>query len=237
MKIKTLALALGCAAALATTSCNSDAPANNYVYTNIVTVKSIGEGGVTLGIREIDDSREYTYTTTQTITGEHFKVGNRIVITYQCTEEDAMASQPIQIYSAMPTVGNGGDMGMTTPEMANNWKSDEIDMNMVWRTGEYINVVFTRYTDLKYEDCYLQADSETINNEYPDVYLVFREKETGSINQSSYAFYVSYSLKSICDKPNVKGITLHFNDPNLNEQFVQINKGTLGDDSGMRPQS
>lgn len=236
MKIKHLAIAAACTVALMATSCNSDSDdGRSSIYTNIVTVGSATPTGTTFTFRQEGDSRLITYSSSQVISGDQIKPGNRVAMSYQMLsydENDKLGGQPpfcngtISILAAIPAIGLGDAIPVATAEETQNFKSAEVTVNSVWRSGEFLNVIFLKYGNGKYKSCRLVADKATLDDEYPVVHLIFENENDVSIEQENYAYYMSYSLTSIAGKDTAKGIILEFNDPQNDK--VQIERGTLG---------
>ncbi|MDE5689491.1 MAG: hypothetical protein K2I38_02185, partial [Duncaniella sp.] len=72
-------------------------------------------------------------------------------------------------------------------------------------------------------ECRVVADASTIGNEYPDLYLLFEPEMLGP-DCADYAIYMSYSVADIFANPSCKGVTVHFNDPNISAQQITLNK-------------
>lgn len=246
MKLNRLILGAAVAAGLAFTSCNSndDDPVNNY-YSNIVTVRSVTASGTSFTFRNEGDSQLITYTTTQPVSGDATKVGDRIVITYQIKSYDQQrypeSSLPfcdamINVLGAIPTVGGGGQIPVATAEETGNFKSDAISMNSVWRSGEYINVIFIKQTNTNYKQCRLVADQSTLDEAYPHVYLIFENPSDFVTDSQQYAFYMSYSLVDLIGDGDHQGIILHYNDQSDSDANVKIERGLLGGAASSKPE-
>ncbi len=209
MKTKVLLpLLLAIASLFSLTSCNSDDNGSTpQIYLDIVTIKSTDAAGTVLTMRENGDSPLVTYTTTQTISGEYVKAGDRIIISYTA-ENGRLENGPINIIAAAPTIGKGHAIAEKTAEETGQWLTSSLNMSDIWRTGEYINLVFLSHSSSTPKKCELVVDKATLEDEYPSVYLIFEPGDGSDV--SDYAFYMSYSITEITDHANCKGVTINY---------------------------
>ncbi|MCM1066151.1 MAG: hypothetical protein NC418_01090 [Muribaculaceae bacterium] len=207
MKTKVfIPLLLAIAAMIGLSSCNSndDGP-QTQIYLDIVTIKSTDATGTVLTLRKLNDSPLVTYTTTQPISGEVVKVGERIIISYTA-ENGRFENGPIKIYAAAPTIGKGGQIPAKSAADTGQWLTSSLNMNDVFRTGEYLNVVFLSYSAPNPKKCELVADEATLADEYPTVHLLYEPGDGQEMND--YAFYMSYNMNDIVKHDGCKGIKL-----------------------------
>ena len=207
MKTKVLIpLQLALTAMVGLSSCNSsgDTPSPN-LYLDIVTIRHIGDEGCSFSAIAPNSDNSVTYTTSQVIKGELYKAGERVIINYT-TENGRFESGPINIYAIAPTVGKGANISSTSAEEADSWATSMVKMYDIFRTGQYVNIVFLSYGAPTPKKCELVADETTLNDEYPTVHLIY-EPGDGQ-QQSDYAFYMSYDMNDITDHEGCKGINV-----------------------------
>lgn len=220
MKIKSLLSAFVAAVILFTTSCNSDDPTpGTQIFLDIVTVASRTETGTVLTCRQGADTPLVTYTTTQAISGNFIKEGDRILISYT-TELGRYVSGPISILAATTTAGAGAPVPEEDFLSIGDIKGTAVTMNTIWLTGNYLNAVFLAHSSTNYKTCRMVADTNTLDDEWPVIRIIF-VPDSGT-DESEYAFYMSYSVADIFARPNVKGVHVCFNDPSKKEQYVDI---------------
>ena len=213
MKLHRIALMLVAAFAVVfISSCNSDDDPTPMptLYTDIVTVQEVAEGKTVFTLREKGDSPLITLTSSQTVNKEAFKIGTRVVITYSPSTGIHYVSDQITIYAAGGVIGEGKQVEQSTKEKTASWRTAPVSMYSATRTGEYINVVFTAFTGIETNVCAIVVDEETLEDEYPNLHLLFEPSSSSS--QNNYAIYMSYSLADIFARPNCKGVKLFFVD-------------------------
>lgn len=209
------------AAALSFSACNSSSDPVKTQYVDIVTLESSTESGSVMTYRVLDDSPEITLTSSQSFSKD--QIGKRIFIMYTSDNDDKHGvSGPVSIQFAGPTLGGGAAPLPASVDSLNNWHSEEIQFMQAYRSGKYLNLGMTLPTTNNPEKfaCYLDVASE--NSEYPELWIVYKSKvgfDTQSMN-----FFGSYDISGIWDRPNVKGIKLHYNDNGDAEQIVTLEK-------------
>lgn len=220
MKLKNLLAAFVAAVIFFTTSCNTSEPGTGtQIYIDIVTVQSRTETGSTFTCRKEADSPLVTYFTSQVISGNFLKEGDRILIQYTA-DQGRYVSGNINVFAATTTAGAGAQVPEEDFLLLPNLKGSVVSMNSVWRTGTYLNAVFLARSASDYKTCRMVADQTTLNDEYPVIRIIF-EPETGA-DESNYAFYMSYSISQILSRPGVKGVRVYYNDPAQKQEYVQI---------------
>lgn len=197
------------AAATGLTSCNDDPKEPEIrLFTDIVTVVKADAGETVLTFRRQDDSPLITLTSTQTMDAQIFKPGQRIVMNYYNATSEQYVSGPIKIYAAAPTVGSGAAVPDSLASKTQNWATAPITVSGIWRSGEYVNLIFQAVTGTDARTCALVADRETLDDEYPQLHLIFKPNDQFDVQ--NYLIYMSYSLSDIFAHPNVKGVQIHY---------------------------
>ena len=137
---------LAVAAASLFTACNSDEPNNpennRPVFTDIVTVSSMGSASTEFTFRKIDDSPLVTLTVNQAANPNNVKVGDRLAISYRSDANTQYVSSEIQVLGITGTAGNGKAIPVGKAIDNSNWFSSTISKPVLQRSGEYVNVQF-----------------------------------------------------------------------------------------------
>ena len=217
MKLKNLFIAaFGALAMLGATSCNQTGSSGNsgdLYYLDIATIESSGDAGTVLTLRQNGDSPLVTLMTQQRFKDDDFKPGERIVISYHPVSNKQYESGNIYIQGAGSTIGRGFAPKEATAEETHNWESDAVQMLNVWRTGEYLNLVFQATTSTDPRLCELYIDKASTNFSTPEFRLVFK-RTPGAMN-STYTFYASYNIGDVWNKDGIKSIRIICPDSNM----------------------
>ncbi len=218
MKLKNLFIAaFGALAMLGATSCNESGGGNggsgDLFYLDIATIESSGDAGTVLTLRQNGDSPLVTLMTQQRFNDDDFKTGERVVISYHPVSNKQYESGNIYIQGAGATIGRGFAPKEATAEETHNWESDAVQMLNVWRTGEYVNLVFQATTSTDPRLCELYIDKASTNLSTPELRLIFK-RIPGAMN-STYTFYASYNIGDLWNKDGVKGLRIICPDSNM----------------------
>lgn len=97
-------------------------------------------------------------------------------------------------------------------ESLEGWDKDEVYLESLWRAGGYIDMRFQLVYDNEPRVFRLVVDEATIENEYPDAYLV-------NIRKGDYAnfmrqYYAAFDLSALWSYDSVKGLRVHVNNSN-----------------------
>lgn len=227
MKLKNLILTLLAVPAMLFSSCEDKGGDNTgLIYTDIVTVESIEPTSTTFTFREKENSALltliYAGDINKNLPDNTFKEDTRIVISYKPNSGKHYASGTISLIAASNIYGAGEAVPEVEREGMSDFMSSQISLNSLWRTGDYINAVFAATTGKTPLKCEMVADAETLDNDYPQIHLIFKPDE--SLTHQQYIFYMSYSLKDIFARSKCKGVEVFFNDPNMAAKSVTIKK-------------
>lgn len=191
--------------ALLSTSCNKDD--NNPVFpsdtlVDIVTLQSLSENGFTVTLRKENDSPLVTLTFNQKLTNLGIEVGERFLLEYKPESGIAYTSGPATAYAYRPII-NGNLLEGTAAEY-NHWGTFSVELNSIWRTGEYINIMaLCDYVNQPAKFA-LVVDEATLDSPIPDAYLIF-EPDKG-VDGSTKAAYASFDIKSIWNDSKYTGL-------------------------------
>lgn len=198
---------------LAFFSCNEDTPddgSQKEIYTDIVTLVKNDPGDVAFTFRKLDDSPTITLRSANQLDPKFYAIGTRLVMSYLPSSETHYLSDDITIYGLATAIGAGDPVAVVSPNGYAGWSSSFVNMNSIWRSGDYLNIVFTAESAPTPKKCVAVCDQTTIDSEYPEIHFIF-EPESGN-KVAEYAFYMSYSLADIYKDKNVKGVKVYFKD-------------------------
>lgn len=222
-KLSTLLLIV--MAAVGLSSCNSnDGPgAGAEYFADFVTFRSVNAQGSVFTYREDGDSELITLTSPTALDLDEFKLGSRLVITYTTQSNTHGISEPITLIGASNVIGGGEPPVSKAPDQTDNYASNTITYQGIARTGDYLNIVFSApFNGQDDSKTTLYLDPATLDSEYPELHLVFGPFSFYATQQ--YMFYVSYSIESIWERPDVKGIKVYANTDNAEHKCVTFNK-------------
>jgi len=221
MKLKAFLLPLIIALTMGmSSSCNSDSDDSTQMYANIVTLVASNEQGTVFTFRTQGDEPLVTLTSTQRISPEMFKVGSRVLLHYY-TSVPAGESGAIQIVGMANILGGGARLKEATASETENWRSENISVQLLYRTGEYIDLAFVSSAANVDKNFQFYVDKTTLGSDYPECHIVL-SGNTGSGNNALY--YGSYSIDNIWNLPNVKGIKIHLPDNSQQNRVVTVEK-------------
>lgn len=204
-------------AALAFTACNSDSEPQT-TYMDIVTLVSSDDQGSAMTFNEINDSPLVTLTTTQKFSKDN--IGKRIVIMYSPvgTNEHAV-SGAVDILFASLTLGAGAAPLPAVPDTLDNWASEPVDAMQIYRAGQYINIVATLQTATNPKKFQCYVDEATVNSEYPELHIVY--KSVPGYDTQATNFFASYSIESLWNRLNVKGLKVIYGETSQDEVTIE----------------
>lgn len=233
MKLKLTALLMSIVAlCLGFQSCNSDNdddpnPGTN-IYTRIVSYVEGTANGSTFTYRERGDSPLITLYSTQALKAETFKVGTRIIIQYTSESTGQNQDRRITLLAAANVEGQGKAVESATAESTNNWNSDGVAVQALYRSGDFVDVQFTGYLGDQQAKVAMYVDETTLDSEQPQLHLIFGPY-SGFVN-TPYIFYGSWNIANIWNRPNVKSVKVNFNGTGAIGSSVILTK-----DSDIRP--
>lgn len=201
------------AAVTTVTSCNSsgnnDSPIDpNKVVYNIATLTSFNENVSVFTIDQDNDDANFTMTFSNVkLNPEVFKVDTRYLIAYQPdnnqpgTSGTGYLAGVIYVYNSVITEG--------TAQSTNEWMTLRQDLTSVWRSGKWINIqTKCTYVGDAPKVYNLVVDETTLENEYPDAYLIYDYDNTNP-DLRTRDFYATFDISSVWTLPTVKGLRVH----------------------------
>lgn len=106
-----------------------------------------------------------------------------------------------------------------------DWENNPIELYALWRAGKYINIQCGLEYTIEPAAFALVVDEVTINNEIPDLYIVY-DKESG---RETYIkpYYASIDISNIWNRQSCKGIRIHVNDKYYDKASYEFKKTAL----------
>ncbi len=211
------------AAALSLGSCNSGGSESVAYFTDIVTLDSSTDAGSVMSFRELNDSPVITLTSTKPLNKE--QVGKRIVIVYSPvgTIQHGVSGN-VNLINAGLTYGAGAAPLDAVVDSLDNWKSGEISFMQAYRSGEYLNLGMILPTNATLEKFRCYIDITTLDNEYPEIHVVYKAKD--GYDSASGNFFGSYNISGIWNRPNVKGIKVLYKGYNNGSTIIEKSSST-----------
>lgn len=188
--------------------------------TDMVTFVGNINDKATFTFQKMDDSPEITLTAQSAINTDRVTNGTRMLISYIPYDNKAYTSGPMTLLGAR--IVTQSPIVTEWREEYDNWDKDKVYAYSVWRTGSYINVhVRLTYSTEPRLFCLAVAPS-TVESAWPDVYLVHTLND--KIDNHDRAYYASFDINEVWDRPYVEGIRLHIANSNLDKQIFTFAK-------------
>ncbi len=199
------------------TSCNSDDDPKPQLesFMAFVTLTQNNDNGCIFITQEKDDSEVVTYTCSQKLDEKSFKVGERYLINFSNESGKRFQSGPIVFHGYLPIASSKSQAKPHT--LINEYTSDPVNVSMVERAGTYINVEATAPVAYQLREFAIYVDETTVNNEYPEAYIVLK---TDNVGASDKIFYGSFDLSPVWMLSTCKGVNLHYNTTNGTKKQV-----------------
>lgn len=207
------------------TSCLSDNGHDGPVdmtYWDIATFTGNIDGKANFTIRQVNDSPEASLIaqTAIRIDDNNDITGKRMLIRYAPENNKPYTSGAITLYSASPV--NQSPTKIESIEKYPDWSRDAVYLYSTWRTGKYLNFHVSLTYDSEPRMFCIVADEATLENKYPDLYLVHIMKQVTDYHDRRY--YASFDISEIWDRDNVCGVRLHVSNSNLDKDIFTFNK-------------
>lgn len=206
-------------AAVALTGCTHEND-DTKLFSNFATLDVVTSKGAVLSVQSPGESQVYTLTASQDINAEAFSAGSRVFIQYTTPTNTNTSSQNCTLQAMFNTQGNGAEIMSASAETTDDWESAEVQINEVSITGHYINIIGRANCTYDKFNCQLYVDAATVNDDYPQLYLVFTNEGFAS---DYLTLLGSWSFEQLLQSGNCKGLTLHANNPNYGSIRIDFN--------------
>lgn len=172
---------------------------------DMATFVSQDGNGSTFTLQKDGDSPVVTLTARQRLDTDLFTIGNRLLIYYVPESGVAYQSGPAVLYAARQVI-NGKALTGNSKDYP-GWSTEATNLQSIWRTGKYLNIHSLAYYKVNPKRFVLVADETTIDDEYPDLYLIFYSDDQvdGDLN----TLYASFDISGVWDSDTCKGVRVH----------------------------
>ena len=207
-----------------TTSCNDNkkniGPDDNSMI-DFVTLTSAEKGGFTVTVCKGDDAPLATLTfADQKINTDIVKVGQRFLLSYMTESGLAYQSGPATAYAYRPILNAVLTEG--TEASTNHWSTYNQEVNMMWRTHNFINVMAVCDYVAAPSKYALVVDKATLDQEIPTAYLLY-EPDKGVEGKTS-AYYATFDISSVWSQDKYKGLRVIYIDNYSQPRTVSFTK-------------
>ena len=211
------------------TSCNGDLDGDSGSLSACFDIAIYGgstDDGTVFTLREDGDSNLVTLISSTKIELDGVKVGDRVLLYYYPPQGLQYVSGNISVVSCIQIIN--GDIESKLAEDTSNWASDKVNMQKIWRTGQYLNIQCIGEIQSSPTAFTVAVDEETIDNVYPDVYVLFESdvNQSTTINAPTKTLYASYDISTVWNKSTCRGVNVHFNNYSGTET-AKFEKSTL----------
>lgn len=216
------------AMAVGMSSCNSnsDGPEQTNYFSDFVTFESVTAQGSVFTYRQQDDSELITLLCPSPLNTEEFKLKSRLIITYSTQSNEHGISEAITLLGASNIFGGGAAPVELAADKTDDYASNTITYQGISRTGNYLNIVFSApYNGKNDAKVNLYVDPETVDNEYPELHIVFGPHS--SYYDTMYMFYGSWDISPLWDRTTCKGLKVFANTDEPQHQcttFTKVNQ-------------
>lgn len=205
---------------IVSTSCSNDVPeVNDTGYIDIVSFVSTTNNSTTFQFQQKDDSPVITYVAQDiTVDTTFMPHGTRLILAYAPISGEAYKSGYIHVLGMQSILNDN----VKIQDIDNNWDKDGIYLYDLWRAGSLVNVscsVIFSEVPARFE---LVTDETTIDDEYPQLYLI--HEYTASDNESQKAFFASFDMSDVWNKPSCKGVVINLNNLENNNNRITLTK-------------
>lgn len=209
------------ASVFAMQSCNESSEPARPLLMSIVTYTGSAAGSTTFLFQTGNGSEEVTLYTSQVITGD-IKPGTRVAIVYYAPD-DVLPTTSCQIELTQIGYVENGTVEVQPTDSIEDWNAIATQLVSMWRAGRYVNMIMQvqgDYTKQKFE---LVADSATLGDAYPKLYLINTTRP--DISTVSYTYYASFDIDRVWSIPTAEGLTISVdNSYNMNVKSFTFSK-------------
>ena len=209
LKISLFALLAIVLCGVMATSCSGNNDYGGYpddICIDFATFVSTSDNGSVFTLRKTGDSPLITLTAAVKIDTSKLKPDTRVLIQYVPSGGQApYESGSITLYGIAMIVT--GDIEPQSPATIESWPSSPVKMTSMTRSGVYLDVWAQGDYDSKITRFCLAADENTLEDEYPRLYLVF-EGDSGI--GYPHQLYASFNLSDAWLRETCKGVIIRY---------------------------
>lgn len=198
----------------------------DFTLTDIVTYEGDdAQGHSVFSLIKVDDTPEVTLTSERSIgytpsPDEGRPEHPRLLLSYMPESGKAYTSGPVTLRSA--SLINQGPLVTEWKEEYDAWNRDPVYLLSAWRSGCYLNFrVRLTYSRDPRLFC-LAAAPSTLETAWPELYLVHILAEPTDYHDRAY--YASFDISQVWNRPDVEGVIVHVNNSNLDKHIFTFTK-------------
>lgn len=194
-------------------SCSNDDgdPTSEVTLYDIVCLESVSKAGTTFTLTKPQGSSVITYKTPLVLDTTRIKVGERFMLAYRTSNQAPYLSGNITPVGYSLITNDTLRAGYISK--VDNWDRDPVYLLSSWMSQDYLNLRARLPYDTEPRLLAVMIDSLTLDNAYPDCYLVHRLKEP--VNTFERSYYISIDMKGLRKLPSCQGFNLILNNSNL----------------------
>lgn len=205
------------------TSCNDDDNDTipNDSVTDFVTLTGVGNGGFTVTACKGDDSPLATLVfSNQKMDTTRVKVGQRFLLQYRTESGQPYQSGAATAYAYRPILNAKLTQGneLTT----SHWATYSQEIPMIWRTGNFINIMAICDYKAAPATYAMVVDEETLDEAIPTAYLLY-EPDKG-VEGSTLVYYSTFDISLVWDNAQYNGLRVVYVDQNSQKRTTTFNK-------------
>lgn len=180
---------------------------------DFVTIDSTSDKGSVFTMQKFDDSPLISYYAPVNFSKiEGIETGQRIILCYNRTDGETYTSGNIDVYGYALMSNTQKKMVNDSIAQSADFACQPMKVNALWRTGKYINVdtEISVFIAEKPKTFILAADSTTLSDEVPKLYLYYRNDD-GNDGYTPYTIYGSFDISDVWDRNECKGAEIYYN--------------------------
>ena len=208
-------------AVVALTACVNDGTYDGEVemaFSDIMTFEGNDDGQIRFSFQKAEDSPLIEIFGKGTIDEKECPVGTRVIVSYVPESGKAYTPGPVTFRNILRV--NQGKAVVENIEDYPEWNRDKVFLYSIWRTGSYLNLNGRIIHSDTPRHLRLVVNEKTIDNAYPDAFLVHQLPEPE--DNYSRTFYASFSIDSIWNLPTCQGLRVHVANSNLDQNVFEF---------------
>lgn len=187
---------------------------------DIVTFTGNRDGRAEFTFVKVDDTPEITLTGDCALDVEKDRIPGRMLIRYIPESGKAYESGPVTLLGA--SLINFSPVETEWRKEYDSWDHDGVYLYSIWRSASIVNI-HVRLTYTAEPRLFKMAvDPATLDSSVPDIYLVHQLPD--GTDSHDRAYYASFDLSPVWDRPRVTGVRIHLSNTNLDKHIFTFYK-------------
>lgn len=179
---------------------------------DFATLTSTNQSGSIFTLFKANDSSPITYSSTVSLAGKKdLAPGDRLIIAYTTTGIlKPYESGPINLLGYIMM----NNANSTVTDLEGAWRSDALEMEVLTRTGPYINMQMQLFArdNVTRGEILLVADPNKLDQAVPELFLVYDNPKNYGDNK--YLAYASFDITDIWTRPTCRGVKVTYQTTN-----------------------